>query len=128
MTGARRRFYRECFSLGIWSTSSTASEPDVQPDLAWIQRRGSIGAFRMSLSSDRASTLGRPMTEAVTCSRCGRTRPAGLFRGRLKVSFEGRELLCRTCQAIWWRERSVTAGVASFAAEDHEQAAAKPLS
>jgi hypothetical protein len=68
------------------------------------------------------------MTETLTCTRCGRTRPAGLFRGRIKVSYEGRELLCRTCQAIWWRERSVSTGVATIAAEDDEQAAAKPLS
>jgi hypothetical protein len=41
----------------------------------------------------------------LRCSRCGLDRPVSLFRGRNKVSYPGRELLCRTCQAEWLRER-----------------------
>ena len=59
-----------------------------------------------SLRVAEATARMRYLTGTITCSRCGKMRPSSLFRGRNKVPYPGREMLCRTCQAGWWRTGS----------------------
>ena len=54
------------------------------------------------LAADGGS-VGAVVSETITCSHCGRDRPTRLFRGRHKIVVPEREMICRTCQAEWWR-------------------------
>ena len=61
--------------------------------------------------NDRPSGVSRlvasqsDVIQTLRCTRCGKDRPLNRFRGRHKLLYEGRELLCRTCQTEWWRVR-----------------------
>jgi superfamily II helicase len=62
---------------------------------------------RAATSTIRALLRLRYMGGTLTCTLCRRERPVSLFTGRLKIVYDGREMVCRTCQAEWWRIREL---------------------